>query len=205
MNATETITKLQAALRDLDERTKPHGLYAIREARGLERPDQENWAEWREALKPALADLGFRPFRTHFPTGSFDAQNAEGRRLHVQLVRLSTVKVRQFGNAYRVDPHHDFASRWQTTKLEAHLRSVARLAAYEERLLIFLGFAAEARPFRTELDALARSCREPISGAESAQVTWPDPHGRGFQTLCACWHWPEPHDLRRRYRICLAR
>jgi hypothetical protein len=191
MNTNETITKLNAAMRRFDESAKPFGLYAIREARGLAKLDPENWGEWKFVLKPTLADLGFISTKAHFPSGSFEFRAADGHRLFVRLVRVSKIKVRKYGEAYRLDPHYEYPMRWKYAGLTTHLRSFAEDRLRAERLLVFLGFADEARPFEAEFAELAKGSRArmPMAKAESATEIWMDPHGRGFRTLCASWAW----------------
>ena len=189
MNSNETITKLQATFRRFDESAKPQGLYAISEFRGQPQPDPVNWAEWKFIFQPALADLGFVPSSNHIPAGAFSFRSNGNQRLLVQFVRLSKVKVRKYGNRYRLDPHADFADRWQEARVATFARTLARNFEGQERLLVLLGFAHEAQPFQAEIKELQSGSPRDFALAQAAIESWPDPQDRGFRTLCACWHW----------------
>lgn len=201
MNATELITKLSTAFRRYDESAKPLGLYAISEARGLEKPDQENWGDLNFVLKPVLGELGYTIFAgaqgRMLREGEFYFFRPESSMLFIRLVRLSKVKVRQFGNAYHVDPHDDFTARWQEARVDSLIRKMAD-SKYHFRyvenqsvqsVLTFLGFAKEDRPFFKELAELAENVPGAVNRAATISDAWADPHGRGFHTLCSCWHW----------------
>ncbi len=186
MNTTETITTLNSAMRRFDEKAKPFGLYAISES-----PDQ---SIWRGVFQPTLAKLGYHEAKKRqsqsFPSG-LCFRKMDGSRLWLQFESISKIKVRKYGNAYRVDPHHDFAKRWQDANLAAHLERLSTEETQDERVLLFLGFANEAEAFEEELAGLALKTRAitALSKAKFATESWIDPHGRKFRTICACWAW----------------
>ncbi len=182
------INQLQQAFRRYDEQSAPHGLYAISEARGLAQPDPENWGDWNLIIKPALDQ---KNYRVNLPEGEFRIGLPFMRVLKIHFLRLSKIKVRRYGNSYRVDPHHDFSARWEAARMETRVRTLSK-QRQGDRLLILLGFAREARPFRNELAELRQSVgSSAMERAAHSQCVWPDPHRRGFYTLLAFWQWRE--------------
>jgi|GEM_PF-5495464 len=190
MNATETITKLQAAFRRFDESADRYGLYAIHEFRGHVQPDPENRADWILVLRPALSEMDFASSGADFSSGTFGFKTPETQWLVVRLVRLSKVMVYQHRNTYyRVDPRRKHSTHSAKARVRDQFSTLAHSTRSHDRLLVLLGFAAEAEPFKTELTALQEEFPGTTAPASAAVESWQDPYGRGFQTLCACWYW----------------
>ncbi|MCC6233411.1 MAG: hypothetical protein IT580_12250 [Verrucomicrobiales bacterium] len=183
--------ELTCALRQLDLSSGPEGLYALAES--LRRPGEPRSfaAEWTRALEPALRRRGCQPLtpnRRRCEQGEFQfLRQGEAGRLVV--LRVSKIKVRRYGNAYRVDPHLDFDARWQACRLGAHLKTAADCRrVFPHAFVLFLGFADERHPFRRELDELQAATSFGRWFLPAHETVWDDPHGRGFRTLAACWH-----------------
>src|SRR5262245_30121342 len=111
MNINDATTVLRAAMRSLDESASPYGLYAIGEmpARG-----KQGFRGF--VFEPTLAKLGYMKMK-----GRLGFRTASGQRLSVGLRSVSKIKVRKYGNAHRVDPHHDYAERWKGADLATYL------------------------------------------------------------------------------------
>lgn len=168
------------ALQTFDHAAAPVGLYAANELRRPTVPEPRFLVEWELALAPAFKAAGCNPLAIDtrcLKHGCFGLQQG-GVVETVQLVRLSVIKVRKYGNGFRVDPHLDHTQRWKEVALPSKLKTLFR---YGRRALIFIGFTAEKHPFAKELAALGNN-RQP-----AAQRFWPDPHGRGFNTFTAIW------------------
>ena len=188
----ETASKLLRALRTFDEEAAPQGLYAISERRGSEHPDPINWGDWNFVIRPTLVNLGItnsRSDRIDIGKGIFEIGSRTCHPLTLHYVRLSKIKVRQFGNTYRLDRRQDFSDRWEAAQLQSHLYALAKKKD-QERLLILLGFSQESRPFRNELTELSKLNKNANDNRVHFIETWLDPHQRGFRTLCAMWQWP---------------
>lgn len=181
--ATINWIRILESLREFDHVAKPFGLYAANEFRRPEGPEAPLIVEWELALKPAFKACGCNAQRTSrldLKNGRFRFQN--GGPLDVlDVVRLSKIKVRKYGNAFRVDPHLDFSNRWRKTALDSHLGKVATDGWNRRRALLFIGFSAEPSPFKSELKGL------PTRFCPTAQLVWDDPHGRGFKTRAVVW------------------
>jgi hypothetical protein len=168
------------SLRAFDAAASPMGLYAASELRHPEAPEPPLLVEWELFLRPTLERLGCRPIHFtkqslsegafHFRTGGFV------RRLEV--LKLSKIKVRKYGNRYLVDPHFDFAERWRKAKVPSRLAGALRSPP---SAFLLIGFAAEEHPFAIELASL-RAKWQP-----TALLDWDDPHGRGFRTAAVIW------------------
>jgi hypothetical protein len=168
------------ALQSFDQFAAPVGLYAANEFRRPTAPEAPFRVEWELALAPAFKAAGCNPLgleQRWLKHGCFGLQRG-GVVESVQLVRLSVIKVRKYGNGFRVDPHLDHTQRWKELALESQIKAHSQ---YRRHALIFIGFTADKHPFAKELAALGNS-RQP-----TAQRFWPDPHGRGFNTFTALW------------------
>jgi len=180
--------QLLEAFQRLDEETVPQGLYAIREHDAKADLHPEFKIEADKVLLPALRSLGCNPLRVSaksLKSGSFAFQSTSAVQ-KATLMRISKIKVRKFGNAYRLDPHQEFSNRWTELNVAGYLRTAARWANRRAQLLILIGFSSEARPLEKELrelddwKSLATSCQR-------FQRTWQDSHGRGFKTTVVLW------------------
>lgn len=93
----------------------------------------------------------------------------------LKVARLSKIKVRRYGNAYRVDPHLDFSARWTEVNLSGLLNDLAKYNSRPGCLLLFIGFAAESEPFSAELDELQSGTAFQLRFNRAAIRTWDDP------------------------------
>lgn len=171
---------LLEALQAFDQTAAPVGLYAANELRRPTAPEPPFKVEWELALAPAFKAAGCNPLATdreRLKWGCFGLQKS-GPVEMVQLGRLSTIKVRKYGNGFRLDPHIDHARRWKEFALQTRLKALFR---HWRGALIFIGFTADKRPFASELNDLGNN-QQPI-----ARLSWPDPHGRGFNTFTELW------------------
>jgi hypothetical protein len=203
MHPPEIITRLHAAFRAFDESAGPQGLYAINEYQAGAHPHPDYLADWRLIIRPTLERLEYRAPRKihpkHFEAGRFTALGV-AKFLDIELVHCSKIKVRLYGDTYRVDPHRDFSERWEKLRLAGRIRSHARRShtrpfTNDERLLLLIGFDTGPRPFHHEFSELHDKLGATEQSAIFTTDHWPDPHGRGFETLCASWYWPgEQHD-----------
>jgi hypothetical protein len=181
------LEKLLEALHDLDVKAAPHGLYAIREHQAKEGElHPEFKMEWDLALAPALKGLKCNPpkFTKAPPVNVFVFQKTAPIST-LALVRLSKIKVRKYGNAYRVDPHHDFTTRWNDAGMEALLTAAME---WSKRLVLFIGFSDEAEPFAKEFAELEETKTFRENMAEPIRRAWDDPHERGFKVMVSLWY-----------------
>ncbi len=181
----ETTTKMDwncilDALQTFDNSAAPVGLYAANEFRRPTAPEAPFRVEWELALVPAFRAAGCNPLAIEqrwLKHGVFGLQ-AGGIVETCEVARLSMIKVRKYGNGYRVDPHIDHAQRWKELSLQTRIKWTLRCS---RAALVFIGFSADKHPFAKELAELGNN-RQP-----TAQRFWPDPHGRGFNTFTALW------------------
>jgi len=193
MKQTDIITHLHSAFRAFDESAAPHGLYAISEYRAGAQLRPQNLADWQLILRPTIEQLGYQaPKKTaakSVAAGRF-LGFGNGKILNIELVRFSKIKVRLYGDTYRIDPHLDFAERWKQLHLDGRIRSNTHPFSNDERILLLIAFAKGPRAFDHELSSLHEKLGATERSAVYTKDQWPDPHGRGFETLCASWHWP---------------
>ena len=193
MSSSAIIAQLHAAFRAFDESAEPQGLYAINEYRAGGTPHREHFGDWRFIIQPTIERLEYSFHRKigarALKEGTFFAVGS-GSMLDITLLRCSKIKVRRYGNAYRVDPHHDFSERWKELRLAGRIRSHVHPFVATERILLFLGFDQGPRPFHREFSALHEKLGATEQSAIFTQDQWADPHGRGFETLCVSWYWP---------------
>ena len=122
--AAQLAEELLDALTELDAQTAPLGLYACEEFGMAERPFPRLHPEWNRAIAPRLKALGGEPGYANLRDGEFTFTLPTGERAELQIVRLSKIKVRKFGSAYRIDNHTSFRERWQALRLDQTLKAV---------------------------------------------------------------------------------
>jgi hypothetical protein len=168
---------LLGQIRALDSELGPAGLYGS--DRGL---------IFTKVLYPEFKDRGFRvaSFSKAGQFAYFESPTDQSKRL--EFVSVAKIKVRAFGDQYRVDPKVNHQDRWDQKKLQ---RLISRLwsARDSERLyqVLFVGFGAGEQPFQRELTALRDSLDWDRRGVSFDSRYWSDPHGRRFATHAAIW------------------
>lgn len=186
------------ALEVLDQKTAPFGLYACEEYRAKTEPFPRLHQEWHLALKPRLQQLGCRTMGpgpiadrggptlagTYFTT-------ADGTGMRMVVARISKVKVRKFGSAYRVDPQKRFRERWDELRLHRILGQLWTPSEVNSRdqlhLLLLICFAKEEEPFAAELSELDQQIHWRSHGAQFLSRTWLDSYERGLHVRLCAW------------------
>ncbi len=177
------------ALESFDRQAAPVGLYAAEEFEMKTTPCRRLQNEWERALWPALKAARCNPwgkprYEAHRMRAGFQmAGTSHG----LQMVRVSKIKVRRYGNAYRVDPHHDFSARWKELDLGKLLKDQRSFRRLEPGLTLLIGFSDEQRPFQREMSELQEGAWFQRELREAMTRTWDDPHGRGFRVFTALW------------------
>jgi len=183
------------AMAEFDQQAKPVGLYAPEELGIKAHTRSRSDAEWKEVLAPTLKAMGCRFDRHRWVApreGRFSFIAPDHLDGYLQVVRLSKVKVRRYGNAYRVDPHHNFSERWQKAGIDSKISALAsesrwKSYGFSHRLLLLIGFSTEANPFSNELADLEQDSGWPKKPISYVSRSWPDPHNRKFNTFAALW------------------
>ena len=187
--------RLIDALVSFDMSAAPVGLYAAEEFRMKSGPHPRMKVEWDQALSPALKELGCvcgRPETAAMRDGRFTFVSQDGMAGSLEVVPLSAIKVRRYGNGYRLDPHLDLSARWKKSEIAEKASLLSRRnwkgdSASEIRLLLLLGFASERLPFAArlrEIQSKAEAAKKPLLYTDRI---WADPHGRGFNIVAALW------------------
>jgi hypothetical protein len=193
MHKNNIITYLHSAFRAFDESAAPQGLYAISEFRAGPQPKPQNLADWQLILNPTIERLGYETPKK-IAAKSVEAGRflcfGDRKQLSIELVRFSKIKVRLYGDTYRLDPHVDFAERWKQLRLSGRIRSNVHPFWDHQRILFLIAFAKGPRAFHRELSELHEKLGATEQSAVHTKDQWSDPHGRGFETLCASWYWP---------------
>lgn len=160
----QLLVKLQA----FDTAIAPLGLYAAEEHQMQDKPRRRLEVEWGQCLKPAMKAMGCNPVgRVFYERDQASIEFRQGGTIGcLKVIRLSKIKVRRYGSAYRVEEYHSRPGG----------------------LLLFLGLAAEAEPFASEIDELQAGSSFQQRFSNATTRTWDDPHGRGFKVLAALWH-----------------
>ena len=193
MHKADIITHLHSAFRTFDAKARPQGLYAIDEYPASAKPKPLSLADWQFIAYPALERLGYKTLK------KIPARTTQVCRFHclgpadrmdIELFRFSKIKVRLYGNAYRIDPHFDFAGRWRQLGLAGRIRSNAHLHPDNERLLLLIAFAKGPRSLDPELSKLHEKLGATEQSTTYTEDHWPDPQALGFETFCVSWHWP---------------
>lgn len=180
------------ALEAFDRTTAPLGLYACEGYGAGDGPFPRLHQEWHLCLKPRLEELGCRIDRASIRGGAFHFTLPEGVRAEMAFARTSKIKVRKFGSAYRIDPHHQYAERWKELRLGRRIGDLWKPSALAEtwvglRLFLFVGFAGEAEPFEKELTLLRDQLRWNEHGVDYRTRSWPDRYARHFTVRLSVW------------------
>src|SRR6266542_3098612 len=143
--------ELMDALEAFDQTTAPLGLYACEEYRAKDKAFSRLHQEWRLCLKPRLKKLGCRPGWADLQDGEFGFALPDKTSLQMGMTQISKIKVRKFGSAYRVDPHHDYRERWNQLRLDRTLSKLWKPSAlinswHRLDLFLLIAFAAEPEP-----------------------------------------------------------
>lgn len=135
--------RLLEAIKALDEEFTPVGLYG-----------SDQGLVFTKVIYPAFKGAGFR-VATLGKTNQyayFEPRSGEGEAEVVELVSVSKIKVRSFGNRHRVDSTIRHDERWPDKKLQRLVAGLGGHPKWDRRTyVIFLGFASEEVPFAREL------------------------------------------------------
>jgi hypothetical protein len=190
-----------AALARFDATIGPQGLYAAEE-HGVEVPRQRLRYEWEECLMPCLRSLKCHFLNSGMPRFNWHLNHRQNAlqtsiempgssAVDLDLARISKIKVRKFGDSYRIDPHMDFSERWAELKLASYLKQYSPTKnsskLFRQRIFLLIGFDGHRHPFRKEICALREARDWAHFGWTLNAQSWPDPHHRGFNTFAAIW------------------
>lgn len=185
-------------LERFDEEIAPLGLYGsddLVEAKS----SQPHYQEWPRAILPWLQKNGgsgdVKPFlkRRHVYRAKIDTLET-GESL-LTVVKISAIKVRQFGSGYQTDKNLDFRERWDDLDLAGEVSALWKQQTPLERrmgsqLVLLIGFDKAQRPFERETQALHASLKWENKGVFYAERIWRDKVGRGFGVKLALWARP---------------
>jgi len=205
----ETANELLLGLEAFDSVIGPEGLYAAEE-RDPSQPAFRWQLEWERCLMPCIGkagavcagDGGFRENWRHSfsdwrrrnrPPGiaSANFRFPGGSEISIDMVKISKIKVRKYGDTYRIDPHFDFEDRWESLRLGSYLRHY-RPKRSSPRFLLVVGFDSHNDPFQHELTHLKDECSWHTLDWAMITHSWQDPHHRGFNTRAAIWFPSQP-------------
>lgn len=187
---------LLEAMEGFDAKISPQGLYAAEE-HGVEVP-RKRWAlEWEACLMPALQSMGCKfphqgKLNYNGPAYNLKAiaeaafQIFPNQTIWLHMARVSKIKVRKYGNSFRVDPHLDFSERWKEFPLATFLKHDAPTAT-TQHLFLLLAFDLHQKPFQKELTELKCQRDWEHFGWTLHTRTWSDPHKRAFNTRASLW------------------
>lgn len=195
--------ELLKALEAFDAQIVPQGLYAAEE-HGHNATRQKWRLEWDQCLMPCLRSLGaicaangafssnYWRMNQRLGTAMARFDIPQHTSITLDMIKLSKIKVRMYGNSHRIDPHRDFSARWEECQLASHLKRYQPTSSSQSMLLL-VGFDGNKEPFRKQLQQLREDRNWEHFGWTLHTRSWPDPHHRGFHTLAAIWI-PTPTD-----------
>lgn len=199
----EIANEVLLELERFDRGTGPEGLYASEE-RQPSVPASRWGHEWTLCLRPCITRLGlfcdgdggfrenprqiFSSSGMAYTSGTATAnlQTPDRDRVAFDMIKVSKIKVRKYGDTYRIDPHFDFVSRWESLRFDSYLRHFQPMRS-SRRFLLLIGFDARNTAFGRELDSLNDDCNWGNLGWSMVTHSWLDPHNRGFTTRASLW------------------
>lgn len=104
----------------------------------------------------------------------------------LDMIKVSKIKVRVYGDSHRIDPHLDFTKRWEECKLASHLKRYQPEKAHQSMILL-VGFDSQKETLQKEFQQLREDRNWELFGWELITRNWADPHNRGFYTRAAIW------------------
>ena len=193
------------SLAELDTRLAGLGLYSTIDYQAEPGKTHPYWkTEWDLALLPRLKELdckiiqppvfGTRKYRAGIVQPLYNSvrfRAPTGPICDLRLIRTSKIKVRRYGSGYQVDRTVDFETRWGQLKMDRQIRQLwwpdHDRADADLRMVLFVGFDKALRPFRPEMTALEKTATWNTHHIAHKSKSWPDPYGRDFNVLVACW------------------
>jgi hypothetical protein len=176
-------THIIAGLASLDAQLAPSGLYGA--DRGL---------VFTKIIYPAFKAQGYRIASFSKP-GRYaylePKDGGEGSR--IELVVVSKIKVRLFGDRFAFDPHIDHSARWDRKRMEKLISKMWGSPAFgQAKYVVLVGYDPQPSPFASELRQLEDSLDWTRRGIHFATSVWSDPHQRAFYTRVCFWTAPNP-------------
>lgn len=198
---TAFATELLAALEQFDCKIAPQGLYAAEEHR-VKEPLQRWEAEWKLCLMPVLKAAGTtfaNKGRLERYPSPFDHNSSAVKasfivpklgQIQLTMIRLSKIRVKLYGNGYRIDPHLDLSHRWSKLPFVTFLKDSRQdrpIRFKVHSMLLLLGFDVKQDPFGNEFSDLRKKRNWEHLGWNLHTRSWADPQQRGFFTRAAIW------------------
>lgn len=192
MSMTDLCQELMDALEAFDRATAPLGLYACEEYLAKEKPFPRLHQEWQLCLKPRLKALGYQPGWADLREGEFHSALPDWTWIRMGMARISKIKVRKFGSAYRVDPHHDYPERWSQLRLDRKLSRLWKPSALTDPssgldLFLLIAFAEEPEPIEKELAQLREQLQWEENQVACYSRSWADRYDRRFHVRLCGW------------------
>ena len=103
------------------------------------------------------------------------------------MLSFSTVKVRQYGGAHKVDIRSNHHDRWSPKKIQRGICKLWKDHAYDYRAFIFIGFDRASSPLRCEFLDLDRRLDWSSRGVANIRDSWPDSQQRQLSVIVSLW------------------
>ncbi len=184
------------ALEKFDQEILPLGLYGSDDLASGKKSGPR-FMEWQRALQPFFRahggslSTGHRLYNLQRGSIQGSARWPESDDLQVELVKISLIKVRQYGSRHHVDRQENRADRWKDADLSGAISGLWKdpnpWETSAKRILIFIGFDKTQRPFERELEDLRAQLHWDAKDVVFETRFWDDRAGRGFGVHLAIW------------------
>ncbi|MBW4464097.1 MAG: hypothetical protein KME07_01485 [Pegethrix bostrychoides GSE-TBD4-15B] len=208
---------LLTVLEQFDEAILPFGLYAsddlaaenkpLRQKPLRQKPPRQEWytksrrrepsrQELHKALVPYLEMQGCSIGASYHNPKSHSAYSIRFDvpklgSVNCTVVRLSKIKVRKYGSAYKVDIHEKRAERWNDADIKQYINRLWKPSELETNqyieLLLLIGFDKAEVPLQQELLELQQSLKWEVKDVVYLTRAWNDKAERGFGIRLAAW------------------
>jgi len=162
---------------NLDAALSPGGLYAAD-------PD----LLFTKVLFPLLKEFGFRITFGRGGEYAYVTMKGQKEEHRLQLISVSKIKVREFGDRHVFDRHVRHGARWEEKRMQRELSKLwSASSGHRSSLLVLVCYDRRADPMKEEIGALERAVCWESHGVRMDALSWDDPHGRGFHTGIRVW------------------
>ena len=190
MNVETLCEGMLDALDEFDKSISPLGLYSSDDLGGRNRGRHPQWNEWTKCLAPHLQKQGSEGVEKYLDEKQktlFDVPELGFTQF--QIVRLSKIKVRKFGEHYQMDKHRNYADRWEDASMKKHLTNLWSETddVVKLRLLLLIGFDKTEMPFGGALHELLQATNWQNHEVQYFTRTWQDRYERNFGVRLSLW------------------
>lgn len=162
-------------IQSLDSELDGHGIYG-----------SDLKTIWSKSLNLILKANGWK-ISDCKPDKFISIHNTNGKTGRIEIITTSTVKVRKYGDSFKIDSKANHRDVWDNKRLLRNIGQLKKDDDYHYRAFIFLGFDYCSTPFRKELNDLTQNTTWDSHGIEHYIDSWSDQTNNNLSIVTAVW------------------